>query len=202
MRYLRYAWHLRHADLRRHRAQVSTTTTSAHRILLVTELMARLQVGHLPNPIFEPHRLLAKAQVSRPIEYSRPTRAGTRPRSPPGPLRRAPGQRRAEPGLRPRPASLPRRPPGRLEARAALAAALARLPASGSTRTSRPRRGAWCSAGRRHCPCSGTPSARAARGHLANVPRGTDLGPGGRRPGRAWAVAARPPRPVPPGRRP
>ncbi len=37
--------------------QVSTATTSAHPILLVMELMARLQVGHLPNPIFEPHRI-------------------------------------------------------------------------------------------------------------------------------------------------
>ena len=36
--------------------QVSTTTTPAHPILRVMELMARLQIDHLPNPIFEPHR--------------------------------------------------------------------------------------------------------------------------------------------------
>jgi hypothetical protein len=52
--YLRYTWDLPCADLRRHRHHGSSTaTTPTHPMLLVMEMIARLQVGHLPNPIFE-----------------------------------------------------------------------------------------------------------------------------------------------------
>jgi len=40
--------------------QVSTTTTPAHPILLVIEVVARLQAGHLPNPIFEAHKFMGR----------------------------------------------------------------------------------------------------------------------------------------------
>ena len=57
------------------RRQVSTATTPAHPILLVMELMARLQVGHLPNPIFEPQRIWHRS--NRTIGLPRGTLPGT-----------------------------------------------------------------------------------------------------------------------------
>src|SRR6266576_6268500 len=60
--------------------QVSTATTSAHPILLVMELMARLQVGHLPNPIFEPHRIWHRSNracesTARDVTWNRRNRS-------------------------------------------------------------------------------------------------------------------------------